>query len=171
MIAEMIGRLTQRFTSGAREAVVAAMDEAFHLGHDSVGDEDLLIGALASDAEIDGVFAELGVTAQDVRDELERQFVEALANIGIDYGEVCDGAGEDFRLGGLAGRRIAFSPLSKKALERSLEVALEFGENEIRAEHVLFGAVSLDNGKSARTLENLGVDVAVLRERLTGTSG
>ncbi len=37
-----------RFTRGARRCVEAAIEEARGLGHDSVGDEDLLLGVLAA---------------------------------------------------------------------------------------------------------------------------
>ena len=45
-----------RFTRSARSCVESAMEEARSLGHDSIGDEDLLLGVLESD---DGNAAEV----------------------------------------------------------------------------------------------------------------
>jgi hypothetical protein len=38
-----------RFTDKSRRSVQAALEEARMLGHDSVGDEDLLLGILSAD--------------------------------------------------------------------------------------------------------------------------
>ncbi|AHY45387.1 Clp amino terminal domain [Rubrobacter radiotolerans] len=171
MIAEIIGRLTRRFTGSARRAVVASMDEAHSRGRDSVGDEDLLLGVLASDRGVYRIAEDLGFGAVDVREELERMFADSLRTIGIDYEEVKQGAGGSVRFSGAGNRRIAFSPLAKRALEESLEVALELRENEIRAEHVLLGALRLRNGRAARALENLGVDIEELKRRLEAREG
>jgi ATP-dependent Clp protease ATP-binding subunit ClpC len=57
-----------RFTDRTRRSMEAAFEEARMLGHDSLGDEDLLLGILRAD---DGIAAEalssLGVTLEDAR--------------------------------------------------------------------------------------------------------
>lgn len=62
----MFNRLTDR----SRASVEAAFEEARMLGHDSLGDEDLLLGILRSG---EGIGAEalfsLGVTLEDAREE------------------------------------------------------------------------------------------------------
>src|ERR671915_1312717 len=58
-----------RFSDRSRMCVEAALDEARMLGHDSLGDEDLLLGILRAD---DGIGAEalssLGVTLEGARE-------------------------------------------------------------------------------------------------------
>lgn len=63
----------ERFTEGARRAVVQAQPEAGALGHDYIGTEHLLIGLSAEGAGIAAVvLAELGVSAGAVRSEVAR---------------------------------------------------------------------------------------------------
>jgi ATP-dependent Clp protease ATP-binding subunit ClpC len=73
-----------RFTDKSRTSVEAAFEEARMLGHDSLGDEDLLLGVLRAD---EGIAAEalssLGVTLEDARDECEGMLSDALSSIGI----------------------------------------------------------------------------------------
>ena len=61
-----------RFTDRSRASVEAAFDEARMLGHDSLGDEDLLLGILRAN---EGIAAEalssLGVTLDDARGKSE----------------------------------------------------------------------------------------------------
>ena len=74
----------KRFTRYARRCLEAAIEEARELGHDSIGDEDLLLGVLAID---DCITAEalnsLGVSLEVVREEAEGVFDNALASVGI----------------------------------------------------------------------------------------
>lgn len=166
MIGKLLSGLTSRFTVRARRAVVASLEEAAWLGHDSVGDEDLLLGVLVSNGEIAGIAGEMGFGVEDVRKELRRMFASSLASVGIDYGEVRDQAGENFRIGNSDRRRIHFSPLAKKALEEALKVVRDLRCNEIRAEHVLLGVLRLENGRAVRAIENLGVEIPELQRRL-----
>jgi ATP-dependent Clp protease ATP-binding subunit ClpC len=80
-----------RLTDRARESVEAAFEEARMLGHDSLGDEDLLLGILRADV---GMGAEalrsLGVTLEGAREESEEMLSDALASIGISF-EGCAG--------------------------------------------------------------------------------
>jgi len=72
-----------RHTDRSRKSVEAAFDEARMLGHDSVGDEDLLLGILRAD---EGIAAEalssLGVTLEGARVESEEMLSGALSSIG-----------------------------------------------------------------------------------------
>lgn len=146
--------------------MVASLEEASRLGHDSVGDEDLLLGVLVSDEGVSSIAGEMGFRAKDVRGELGRMFADSLASIGIDYEEVRDQAGGNLRPEVSGSRRISFSPLAKKALEEALKVAYELRSNEIRAEHVLLGVLRLENGRAVRVVENLGAEASDLKERL-----
>jgi hypothetical protein len=64
----------ERFTAGARAAVVAAQAEAWELGHPYIGTEHTLIGLLAEDdGRLAAVFEGTGVNADFVRDEVRRR--------------------------------------------------------------------------------------------------
>src|SRR5215218_11177995 len=59
-----------RFTDKSRRCVQAAWEEARMLGHDSVGDEDLLLGILrAEEGLAAAALSSLGATLQDAREK------------------------------------------------------------------------------------------------------
>jgi ATP-dependent Clp protease ATP-binding subunit ClpA len=103
-----------RFTRSARSCVESAA-EARSLGHDSIGDEDLLVGILESN---DGNAAEallsLGVTLEAAREQADRLFADALASVGISLDEIRRQAGEAFEMRSPASGRLPFSPSAKK---------------------------------------------------------
>jgi len=104
-----------RFTRSARSCVESAVEEARSLGHDSIGDEDLLLGILESD---NGNAAEallsLGVTLEAAREQADRLFTDALASVGISFDEIRRQAGEAFEMRSPASGRLPFSPSAKK---------------------------------------------------------
>ncbi|MDQ3637947.1 MAG: hypothetical protein M3426_08135, partial [Actinomycetota bacterium] len=114
-----------RFAREARACVEAALEEARTLGHDSVGDEDLLLGVLRAD---EGLAAEalssVGVNLEAAREESERMAAEALAYAGISLENIRREAGGDLDMRIPEGRRIPFSPAAKKGLERALGEAV-----------------------------------------------
>jgi ATP-dependent Clp protease ATP-binding subunit ClpA len=156
-----------RFARGARRCVEAAVEEARALGHDSVGDEDLLLGVLAAG---NGIAAEalssLGVSLKAAREEAEALFSDALASIGISLDEIRRQAGESFETRSASPRRLPFSPQAKKALEQSLREALRLGDKKITGEHVLLGILHDEHGHAVRLLTNLGVSVDAVEHRL-----
>jgi ATP-dependent Clp protease ATP-binding subunit ClpA len=156
-----------RFTREARRCVEAAVEEARSLGHDSVGDEDLLLGVLAAG---NGIAAEalnsFGVSLAAAREEAEGLFSDALASIGISLDEIRRQAGERFETRSASPRRLPFSPRAKKALEQSLRQALRLGDKEIPGEHVLLGTLHDEHGHAVRLLTNLGVSVEAVENRL-----
>ena len=103
-----------RFAAKARRCVEAALEEARRLGHDSIGDEDLLLGILRAD---EGYSAEalssLGVTLERAREESEGMFSDALSSIGISLEEIRREAGDAFDMRIPDNRRIPFSPQAK----------------------------------------------------------
>lgn len=161
-----------RFSKGVRGCAVAAVEEARMLGHDSVGDEDLLLGVLRVD---DGVGAEtlpsLGVTLEAARQRSGEMTADALARIGISLEDVRREAGDAFDVRLPEERKIPFSPRAKKALERSLEEALRLKDNRIGAEHLLLGILRDEDGMAVRMLAGLGVSTDVLEERLYKARG
>jgi ATP-dependent Clp protease ATP-binding subunit ClpA len=156
-----------RFTREARRCVEAAVEEARDLGHDAVGDEDLLLGVLAGD---DGIAVEtlnsLGVSLEEAREAAEGLFDEALASVGISLDEVRQQAGESFEMRNSSPGRLPFSPRAKRTLEQALREALRLHDNEITGEHILLGSLRDEQGHAVRVLGNLGVSTEVVESRL-----
>jgi ATP-dependent Clp protease ATP-binding subunit ClpC len=161
-----------RFAREARACVEAALEEARTLGHDSVGDEDLLLGILRADG---GVAAEalssVGVNLETAREESEKMAAEALAYVGISLENIRREAGEAFDMRIPEGRRIPFSPAAKKVLERALGEAVRLRDNYIGTEHVLLGILRNVDGMAVRMLARMGASTAVLEERLSELRG
>lgn len=156
-----------RFTVTARRCVEQAVQEARWLGHDSVGNEDLLLGVLAAD---DGIAAEalrtLGVSSEAARGEAGQLFADSLASIGISLNDVRQQAGGGFEVRWPISGRLPFSPQAKKALEQALHEALRLHDNHISGEHILLGVLRDGQGPAARLLANLGASADALEELL-----
>lgn len=160
-----------RFTREVRRCVDQAIVEARFLGHDSVGDEDLLLGILGTDTGVAREALEsLGVSREAVREESERIFVDTLATIGISLDEVRDRLGVSFRAPLAAATRLPFSPRAKRALEQALREAVRRRDSSITAEHVLLGILRDERGASFRILANLGVSAEAVCDRVQSLS-
>ena len=156
-----------RFTDRSRASVEAAVEEARMLGHDSVGDEDLLLGILRAD---EGVAAEtlasLGVTLEGAREESEEMLSAALSSIGISLTEVRREAGEAFEMRLPDDRKIPLSPLAKNALVGARKEMRRLGDNHLGAEHVLLGIARNEDGTALRLLAGMGVSAEMLEDRI-----
>jgi len=156
-----------RFTDRSRKSVEAALEEARMLGHDSLGDEDLLLGILRTD---EGLAAEalssLGVTLEGAREESEEMLSYALSSIGISLDEIRREAGDAFEMRIPENRRIPFSPLAKQALVEARRRMRRMGDNYLGTEHVLLGILGNTDGAAVRILIRMGVSPEALEERL-----
>ena len=156
-----------RFTNKSHTSVEAAFEEARMLGHDSLGDEDLLLGVLRAD---EGVAAEalstLGVTLEDARDECEGMLSDTLSSIGISLEDIRREAGDTFDMSLPDDRKIPYSPRAKNALVRARKEMRRLGDNHFGTEHVLLGIVGNEDGTAVRLLGRLGVSPEALEERL-----
>ncbi|MFF2079582.1 Clp protease N-terminal domain-containing protein [Kitasatospora sp. NPDC058162] len=178
----------ERFTQGARRAVVIAQEEARQLRDDRVGTEHLLLGILER-AEEPGaaVLAEAGLDQEAVRQAVRRLRGkgdrQVLASIGVDldavreaveaaFGEgALDAPPEEarkrwgrFRAGGLATGHIPFSRPAKKALELSLREALRLKSKEIGVAHLLLGVLREGEGLGVLVVVDHGLDTAAVRQ-------
>ena len=156
-----------RFTRETRACVEAAVEEARLLGHDTVGDEDLLMGILRTDEGIGAaVLSSLDVTLEGAREESEQMFSDALTSSGISLEQVRREAGDAFEMRVPDNRRIPFSPRAKKALEQALREAVRLRNSRIGTEHVLLGILRNRDGTAARILAGMGVLPEALEDRL-----
>jgi ATP-dependent Clp protease ATP-binding subunit ClpC len=69
----------EKFTDRARRVIVLAQEEARMLSHNYIGTEHLLLGVVAVDGEAAVELAELGVTEESVKQELDRQIAKIQA--------------------------------------------------------------------------------------------
>ncbi len=161
-----------RFTDRSRASVEAAFEEARMLGHDSLGDEDLLLGILRAD---EGIAAEalssLGVTLEDARAEAEEMLSDALASIGIALEGVRMEAGEAFDMRIPDSRRIPYAPMAKKALVGARKEMRRLGDNGLGTEHLLLGILGNADGMAVRMLARMGISPERLEERLFEVCG
>jgi ATP-dependent Clp protease ATP-binding subunit ClpC len=156
-----------RFTDRSRASVEAATEEARMLGHDSVGDEDLLLGILRAD---EGIAVEaltsLGVTLEGAREESEEMLSAALSSIGISLTELRREAGDAFEMRIPDDRKIPLSPLAKNALVDARREMRRLGDNHLGAEHVLLGIARNEDGTAVRMLSRMGISAEMLEDRL-----
>src|SRR5918998_4940685 len=156
-----------RFTDRSRKSVEAALEEARMLGHDSLGDEDLVLGILRVD---EGLAAEaltsLGVTLEGAREESEVILSDALSSIGISLEEMRREAGDAFEMRIPPGRRLALSPRAKKVLVQARKEMRRLQDDYLGTEHILLGTLSNENGTAVRILAGMGVSPETLEDRL-----
>jgi ATP-dependent Clp protease ATP-binding subunit ClpA len=156
-----------RFTDKSRTSVRSAFEEARRLGHDSLGDEDLLLGILRADEGIAvEALSSLGVTLEEARDECEGMLSDALSSIGISLEDVRREAGEAFEMSLPDDRKIPYSPRAKNALVGARKEMRRLGDDYLGTEHVLLGILSNEEGTAVRLLARLGVLPETLKERL-----
>ena len=157
-----------RFKDRTRQSIEAAFEEARMLGHDSLGDEDLLLGILRAD---EGIAAEalvsMGVTLEAAREESERMFSDALFSIGISLEEVRREAGDAFDMSIPDDRKIPYAPRAKDALVMARKEVKRLGDGHLGTEHVMLGILlGNEDGTAVRMLAQLGVSPEDLKERL-----
>ena len=156
-----------RFARESRGCVEAAVEEARLMGHDSIGDEDLLLGILSTGEGIAAeALASLGVTLRGAREESERMASDALASVGISFEDIRTQAGDAFEMRIPDNRRIPFSPRSKKVLERARDAGVRLRDRHLGPEHILLGILHTEDGTAVRMLTRMGIASETLEERL-----
>lgn len=156
-----------RFADRSRASVGAAFEEARALGHDSLGDEDLLLGILRADEGIAAeALASVGVTLEGAREESEAMLSDALSSIGISLEDVRREAGEAFDMALPDDRKIPYSPRAKDALVLARKEMRRLGDRYLGAEHVLLGILGNDDGTAVSMLNRMGVSPETLEERI-----
>src|SRR5205814_354864 len=138
-----------RFTPRARNAVMAAHNEAHAAGNAEVGPEHLVLGLLS---EPDGLAAKT-ILAQGVALDTVRQTVSAALPAGVE--QVPD--------------LVPYDARAKKALELTFRQALRMGHNYIGTEHILLALLEQEDGSGA--LAGLGIDKATAEANITAWLG
>jgi ATP-dependent Clp protease ATP-binding subunit ClpC len=156
-----------RSTDKTRRCVEAAFEEARMLGHDSLGDEDLLLGILRTDQGIGAeALSSLGVTLENAREGSEEMLTDALSSIGISLEEMRRESGDVLDMLIPYDRRIPYSPRAKEVLVQARKEMRRLGDNYLGTEHVLLGIVLNEDGTAVRILASMGVTPDTLEDRL-----
>lgn len=134
-----------RFTQKAMTAMRIAQNESRRLGHQYVGTEQLLLGLIGEGSGLASQF----LSATNVNIENAQIEVEKL--IGRGRGTP---------------KEVPLTPRAKQVLEYSLEESQQFGHDYIGTEHLLLGIIREPEGLGAKVLQNLGVDLTNLEQRL-----
>jgi ATP-dependent Clp protease ATP-binding subunit ClpA len=175
----------ERFTGKARQAVVAAQEQARTRGADEIRTEHLLAALYsvpdnlaltvleAFSVDKDAVLREVDRLGPGGRPPID---AEALSTLGIDLDEVRRQVEEAFgpgaldrtraALGGKGGRLFGHIPVeraTKKALELALREALALKHNYIGTEHILLGLIHTEDGAAHHILAAQGVRLAPAR--------
>src|SRR5262249_31676106 len=131
-----------------------AQEESRMLGHNFVGDEQILLGLIG---EGKGIAAKAlksnGVTLREARVQVEKIIGRGSGFVSVE---------------------IPFTPSAKRLLEASWDEARELGHNYVGTEHLLLGLLRKGEGIALAILRNIGVDPGRLRShviRLLGESG
>ena len=141
----------ERFTQTAVTAISIAQGESRRLGHQYIGTEQILLGLLGEGSGLGSQFLiSVGVNLENAQIEVEKIIGRGKGNIPLD---------------------IPFTPRAKQALELSVEQSGQLGVNYIGTEHLLLGilceaAIGRGQGVAIRVLQNLGVDLVSLEQRL-----
>jgi ArsR family transcriptional regulator, arsenate/arsenite/antimonite-responsive transcriptional repressor / arsenate reductase (thioredoxin) len=146
----------QRFTPKAINIITFAQSESRRMGHNFVGTEQILLGVIN---EGSGKGWELlnstGVNLENARIEVEKLIGRGSGNIRIN---------------------IPFTPRAKHSMELAVEECRQLGVNYVDAEHLLLGLLQekkagMGIGVAIRVLQNLGVDLISLEQRLRQSFG
>jgi ATP-dependent Clp protease ATP-binding subunit ClpA len=123
----------ERFTTGARQAIVLAQDESRRLHHKHIGTEHLLLGVLSEGGAGAGLLGTGGVTLEAARRRVPAS--DAPGTPG----------------------QIPFTDGARRALEQALREGLRLGHDYIGTEHLALGLLADRDGAAAIILDDLGV--------------
>ncbi len=136
-----------RFTTRARNVVMAAQNEARAAGHDQITPAHLTLGLLSEPEGVGAAaMAAQGVSLDSVREAVTAALPPPAAEVPA---------------------VIPFGPQARKALELTFREALRMGHNYIGTEHILLALLELEDG--AGVLTGLGIGKAGASEHVAAT--
>ena len=125
-----------RFTKRARRVLTAAQNEALRLNHRYIGTEHLLLGLVGEEGSVAmRVLSELGLSADEVREAVERAVGRGIRPLGGPP---------------------SLTPRTKRVLEVAVEEARRLGHHYIGTEHLLLGLIREQEGIAIEVLRRLG---------------
>ncbi len=136
-----------RFTDRARKVMGLARQEAQRLNHEYIGTEHILLGLVQEGSGVAAnVLKNLDIDLRKVRQEVEKLVKTGPSMVTMG--------------------QLPFTPRAKKVLELALEEASNLGHNYIGTEHILLGLIKEHDGKAAKVLTNLNVQLDSVRSEI-----
>jgi ATP-dependent Clp protease ATP-binding subunit ClpA len=135
----------ERFTEGARRAIVLAQEEARSRNHSALGTEHLLLGIAREGGAGARLLAVLGADRDDIR-------------LRVD--EIATAADDEPQA------HLPFTPELKKALELALRESIDTGAVEVGTPHLVLGLLREGEGVAAKVLTAIGVEFDAARATL-----
>jgi ATP-dependent Clp protease ATP-binding subunit ClpC len=141
--------MESKFSLRVREVLNFSREEALRLGHDYIGTEHLMLGIIREgEGTALRLLTALGIDLADLRKDLE----------------TATRSGATFKKVTLA--NIPLIKQAEKALKLTYLEAKVFKSAEVGTEHVLLAILKDEDNVVTRTLKNLGVDYALVKEEL-----
>jgi ATP-dependent Clp protease ATP-binding subunit ClpC len=139
------------FTDKAIAVVMIAQQETRRLGHSFVGTEQLLLGLIGEGTSIASqVLSEMGLTLENVQSEVEKA-------IGRGAGPVP--------------AQIPLTPKTKRVLEQAFQESRNLDHQHIGPEHLLLSLTKHRDSVAAKILENLGINLDIVRSKVIRSLG
>jgi len=136
--------MQERFTERVRKVISLAREEAIKLHHDHIGTEHLLLGLVKEGEGVAAVvMTNLGMNLDDLRRAVENSVASGTETLVL--GEV---------------------PLNQEArssLNYAVDEARKMNHTYIGTEHLLLGLLREERGLACQVLQNLGVDIEIVR--------
>ena len=142
--------MIERYTEGAKRALVIAQEKAIEFKHNYVGTEHVLLGLVEEEKSVSArALAALGIKGK----ELE---VEVVAAVGK---------------GTHSGGQLQMTPRTKHVLNLAQEAANSRGHNYIGTEHILLGLLSDGGGVAMQLLASKGIRPEDVVEKVNAIVG
>ena len=136
----------EKYSEKGIKVIMLAQEEARRMGHNFVGTEQLLLGLIGEGTgSAAKVLRSLGVNLKIARIEVEKIIGRGSGYVAVE---------------------IPFTPRAKKVLSLSLEESIKLGDNYVSTEHLLLGVISQGDGVAVRVLENLDLDLDLIKKNL-----
>jgi ATP-dependent Clp protease ATP-binding subunit ClpA len=161
----------------ARQAVLAARNEASRAGERQIRSEHFLLGLMAVPGPAASTLEAGGIQLADVRRHMPTGAgaasagldSEALASIGIDLDTIRRATDAAFGPGALdraarpRSERTTFADDAKQVIIGAVRSAETLGQRQISTGHLLLGALEQDHGGAVTVLTQAGADIPALR--------
>ena len=142
--------MIERYTEGAKRALVIAQEKAIEFKHNYVGTEHVLLGLVEEEKSVSArALAALGIKGK----ELEAEVVAAVGK------------------GTHSGGQLQMTPRTKHVLNLAQEAANSRGHNYIGTEHILLGLLSDGGGVAMQLLESKGIRPEDVVEKVNAIVG
>ena len=142
--------MIERYTEGAKRALVIAQEKAIEFKHNYVGTEHVLLGLVEEEKSVSArALAALGIKGK----ELEAEVVAAVGK------------------GTHNGGQLQMTPRTKHVLNLAQEAANSRGHNYIGTEHILLGLLSDGGGVAMQLLASKGIRPEDVVEKINAIVG